>query len=256
VPAEIRPHLDAAIARWERVITGNLGPVTIPQNFFSSPFCGGFGGLVNGTSVEDLIVMMDISPIDGPGKILGQAGPCGLRSSTPLPFVGVLTLDSEDLAPMAGTQTLTDVIFHEIGHILGFGTLWGGQELLTGGGTADPRFTGTRAMQEYSALGGTGSVPAENTGGSGTKDSHWRESIFRTEILTGFSERIGVAMPLSRLTIASMADLGYTVDFREADAYALPGAPGAPPLAPLEPLGYDVVLDGPVRVLPEAPPPG
>ena len=247
VPEAIRPHLSEAIARWQRVITGDLVALQIPQRFFSATFCGGFGNLVNGTSVDDLIVMMDISPIDGPAKVLGQAGPCGLRNDR-IPFVGVLTLDTDDLTPLVGTRTLTDVIFHEIGHILGFGTVWNGS-VLTGGGTSDPRFTGARAVEEYAALGGTGTIPVENTGGSGTADAHWRETTFRTEVLTGFSERIGTPMPLSRMSIASMADLGYTVDMNQADPYALPSALAAPSL-PLEPLGWDVILAGPVRTLP------
>jgi hypothetical protein len=247
VPEAIRPHVLAAVARWERVITGDLGGLQIPQRFFSRTACGGFGDLVNGTSVDDVIVMMDISPIDGPARILGQAGPCGLRNDR-IPFVGVLTLDSDDLTPLVGTRTLTDVIFHEIGHILGFGTTWN-NAVLTGGGTNDPRFTGARAVQEYATLGGTGTIPVENTGGAGTADGHWRESVFRSEVLTGFSEITGAAMPLSRMSIAAMADLGYTVDMGEADTYALPGARPAPPLS-AGPLAWDVILPGPVLTLP------
>jgi hypothetical protein len=165
----------------------------------------------------------------------------------------VLTLDADDLAPLVGTQTLTDIIFHEIGHILGFGTLWGARQLLAEGGTSDPRFLGMRAVQEYGALGGTGSVPVEGTGGVGTADAHWRESVFRTEVMTGFSERVGTAMPLSRASIASFADLGYTVDVAAADAFTLPAAGAAQAPGALGPLGYDVILPGPVRYLPEEP---
>jgi hypothetical protein len=67
--------------------------------------------------------------------------------------------------------------------------------------------------------------------------------------MTGFSERIGVAQPLSRVSIAAMADLGYTVDMNAADPYTLPSALAAPPPS-RELLGYDVILRGPVRVLP------
>ena len=62
----------------------------------------------------------------------------------------------------------------------------------------------------------------ENTGGAGTADAHWRESVFGNELMTGFVDA-GVN-PLSRVTVASMGDLGYTVNLADADPYTL--APG------------------------------
>ena len=242
----IRPHVVAALDRWETVITGNLGSGQIPPGFFSSTYCGGFGHLINGTSVDDVIVMVDISPIDGRGKILGQAGPCGLRDDD-IPFAGTLTLDSDDLEPFLGTNTLTDIVFHEIGHILGFGVLW--DDLMTGGGTSDPRYTGAAAVREWLALGRTGDVPLENGGGEGTRDSHWRETVFNAEIMTGFTEAAGTPEPLSRVTIGAMEDLGYQVSYAAADAFSLPASVMAPGGLE-EDGGHDVVLEGPVRVLP------
>jgi hypothetical protein len=232
VPAGIAPHVAAAISRWEDAIRGDLYLDDIPRGFFSATQCGGFGESANGTWVDDIIIMVNIAPIDGPGKILGQASPCAIRFDI-LTEVGILTLDSDDLARLAGTQTLTDIIFHEIGHILGFGTLWSGFECpptnpftacwsyLTGAGTSDPRFTGPLAVQEWQAIGGMGTVPVENTGGGGTVDSHWRESVFTTEIMTGFVSPTGTPNPLSRVTLASMADLGYSVNYDAADSFRL-----------------------------------
>ena len=249
VTAAIRPHLDAAFARWQEVVVGELPSGEIPPGFFSGTFCGGFGELVNGTSVDDLLVMIDISPIDGRGKILGQAGSCGLRGAGGLPFVGTLTLDQDDLTPLVGTETLTDLIFHEIGHVLGFGGLWDARGFVTGGGTTAPVYTGTRGVAEWRALGGTGSVPLENQGGEGTADTHWSEARFRTEVMTGFVERVGVAQPLSRVSIASLADLGYTVNMEAADPYTLPAQAPAGASAQAEAMGWDELLEGPVKVL-------
>ena len=76
-------------------------------------------------------------------------------------------------------------------------------------------------------LGGSsvcvGAVPAENcldlavgvVCGAGTRNSHWKESTFRTELMTGYA---GAVNPLSRLSIEGLADLGYTVDPTVADA--------------------------------------
>jgi tetrahydromethanopterin S-methyltransferase subunit E len=112
-------------------------------------------------------------------------------------------------------------------HVLGYGTIWSARGLLVGavasGGT-DPHFIGTRAVDEFNAGGGTTysgglKVPVENTGGNGTTDSHWRESVFGNELMTGFVDP-GVN-PLSRVSIASMGDLGYSVNLTGADDFML-----------------------------------
>ena len=50
-------------------------------------------------------------------------------------------------------------------------------------------------------------------------------SIFNAELMTGFAKSAGVAMPISRMTIGALQDMGYTVNYSAADAYALPGGP-------------------------------
>lgn len=268
VPSNIAPHVAAAIARWESVIRGDLVRDDIPRGYLSAQQCAGFGDATNGTSVDDVIILVNIAPIDGPRKILGQASPCLLRDNV-LTMMGALTLDVDDLASYAGSQTLTDILFHEIGHILGFGTLWAGFDCppsqgftacwsyLTGAGGTDPRFSGPRAVAEWQALGGTGTVPVENEGGSGTADSHWRETIFKNEIMTGFVSALGATNPLSRVSIASMADLGYLVDYAAADAFTITAPAGirAPDDAtPWEEVGREPIVqkgrDGRRRTLP------
>jgi len=109
-----------------------------------------------------------------------------------------------------------------MGHVIGIGTAWTDKGLLAGVGTTNPTFTGAAAEQEYGRLRGTGPmpVPVENTGGPGTANSHWRETVFRNELMTGFVGQIG--NPLSRLTVASLQDLGYEVDLNAAEPYNLP----------------------------------
>ena len=63
-------------------------------------------------------------------------------------------------------------------------------------------------------------MPVENTGGVGTRGSHWRETVFRTELMSGFIDAAG--NPISRVTVASLGDLGYQVDLDSAEPYALP----------------------------------
>ncbi len=199
-----------AADRWARVIVGDLPQVT-----------------VDGEQIDDVLILAEGVNIDGPGKILGQAGPTHLRpkstaSSALLPAKGVMRFDTADLTDMERKNTLVDVITHEMGHVLGVGTIWDDKNLLDGIGDSNPMFLGATAMAEYGRLKGSGpaAVPVENSGGPGTRDSHWRESIFFNELMSGFIS--GQNNPLSRLTVGSLQDLGYVVDLNAAESYALP----------------------------------
>jgi hypothetical protein len=124
-----------------------------------------------------------------------------------------------------------------MGHVLGYGTIWSDQGLLVdpvlSGGT-DPHFSGAQAVSAFDSVGGAsypnGKVPVEDLGGPGTADAHWRESVFDNELMTGWLNQ--GSNPLSVVTIASMADLGYQVDFSAADAFSLQPALRAAPARP------------------------
>lgn len=199
-----------AADRWSRVIVGDLPSV-----------------LVGGEVIDDLLIEAQGVAIDGVGRILGQAGPTNLRPATAgasalLPAKGIMSFDTADLASMEADGTLVDVITHEMGHVIGIGTIWEDKGLLAGAGTNNPRFTGKNAKRAYGKLRGSGptAVPVENTGGAGTRDGHWRESVFKNELMSGFISESG--NPLSRLTVASLKDLGYRVKLSAAEPYSLP----------------------------------
>jgi len=199
-----------AANRWSKVIVGDLPDV-----------------VVNGQVIDDLLIEASGVAIDGPGGILGQAGPTHLRPASAgaaafIPAKGRMQFDTADLANMQANGTLVDVITHEMGHVTGIGTIWAAKGLLAGASGNNPTFTGKNAKKEYGTLKGTGptAVPVENTGGPGTKNSHWRETVFRNELMTGFVA--GPPNPMSRLTVASLKDLGYVVDLTKAEAYSLP----------------------------------
>jgi hypothetical protein len=132
--------------------------------------------------------------------------------------------------------TLDDVVLHEIGHVLGIGSLWTdpAKNLLRFGGTDSSTFVGPAAGAAFLASGGNTfsgpPVPAENCKdssgapisgcGAGTQDSHWRESVLGRELMTGFIIA-GTSNPLSAITIQSLADLGYTVDVGAADSFTV-----------------------------------
>src|SRR5262245_48627593 len=141
-----------------------------------------------------------------------------------------MQFDTADLAQLEANGGLYYTVLHEMGHVLGIGTIWQQRGLVSGAGTSNPLFTGANAVAAYNSVFGTAvtGVPLENSGGAGTRDSHWRESVFGNEVMTGYLNN-GVN-PLSRVTIASLADLGYQVNMAAADAYTPPG--GVALLAP------------------------
>ena len=199
---------ETAATRWSELIVGDLPDVR-----------------VNNETVDDVVIEAEGVPIDGPGRILGQAGPTALRPGSRLPAWGVMSFDTADLAQMEADGSLVRVIMHEMAHVLGFGTIWDQLGLLQGAGTPNPRFTGANSIREFGTLRGEAellAVPVANTGGPGTRDSHWREAVFGNELMTGFLNS-GVN-PISRLSVAGLEDLGYEVDYDAADPYTLPSS--------------------------------
>ena len=199
-----------AAKRWSKVIVGDVPSV-----------------VVGGEVIDDLLIEAQGVAIDGAGNILGQAGPTNLRPASAganafLPAKGLMSFDTADLAAMEADSTLVDVITHEMGHVIGIGTIWEHKGLLSGAGTSNPTFTGANAKKEYGVLKGMGptKVPVENSGGAGTRDSHWRESVFKNELMSGFIAAPN--NPLSKVTVASLKDLGYQVDMSAAEPYGLP----------------------------------
>ncbi|BDP42331.1 zinc metalloendopeptidase [Deinococcus aetherius] len=212
--ASVVNAMNAAASRWQGVITQGLPSVTanVPANS-----CGS-NAAFSGT-IDDILVFTGNKSIDGPGGVLAQSGPCSIRSSSGLTTYSTLVFDTADLGQFS--SQLADIAVHELGHSLGIGSLWRTFGLVSGTGTTNPVYTGTNGVREYRAFGGTlSTVPVENQGGSGTAGAHWRETTFKNELMTGYLNS-GVKNPLSRLSIGSLQDMGYAVNYGAADAYSL-----------------------------------
>ncbi len=217
-PGETTPFNRAA-SRWQHLLVGDVPDIDL---VLGADECGTGSPAVDET-IDDVVIFVRLEEIDGSGGILGAAGPCVLRPSTHLPVLGIMFFDTADLDYLRDSGWLESVIVHEMGHVLGFGTIWEDQELLAGAGGLDPYFVGSGAVSAFNSIGGEAysgnPVPVENTGGAGTRDSHWRESVFLNELMTGWINE--GSNPLSVVTVASMADLGYEVDLTAADPYWL-----------------------------------
>ena len=91
--------------------------------------------------------MIEVVSIDGEGGTLGRAGPCMYVNSLGnlLPKIGVMQLDIADVAKLERKGSLTRVVAHELGHVLGIGVLWKRYNYIKGSST-DPVYTGKRSI--------------------------------------------------------------------------------------------------------------
>lgn len=222
--ASQRGVFQTAAARWGTVITADLPGSTaeIPAGD-----CGDDSPALDMT-IDDLVIFAAIEPIDGPGQVLGAAGPCYIRDGgTELPILGLMFFDVADVAQLEASGSLASVILHEMGHVLGIGTMWNYFGLLQNPSSdavvRDTWYSGTEGLAGFNAIGGATysglKVPVENTGGQGTANGHWRESLLGSELMTGYLG--GGSNPMSQLTVRSLADLGYTVNAAAADAFSV-----------------------------------
>ena len=195
--------------RWMAVITEDL-----PDYEFNQGWSGTCGDqsyeIPAGERIDDLRIYM--GTFEGGGAV-GYGGPSVMRQETHLPVLGCMAFD-------LSTANLLITGLHEIGHVLGFGTIWdelGFLQDLDG----DTHFNGPLAIAAFDEAGGsdyTGAkVPVQKMVGG-----HWRYSAFPDELM-----RPGGGSALSAITVQSMADLGYGVDVTQADPYTLPGATSA-----------------------------
>ena len=154
-----------AEATWESLIT------SYKPNFAGSP---------------TLTINADNPALDGVGGTLGQAGPTNGFTVGPYLYAsaGTMSFDSADVAALETAGTWEAVILHEMGHVIGIGTLWssagvglpGYQELYVDG---TGQYTGATALaayqQEFVGQQSAPFVPVELGGGGGTANGHWNE---------------------------------------------------------------------------------
>lgn len=232
--ARLRALLEEAVEAWEAIITNDATNYDFRNNPIPADAClegqPEFTGIV-----DDLRIYVRLASIDGRRGTLGSAGLCYYRSRSGFPIVSAIELDADDLDGLSDTH-VRGLMLHEIAHALGFGTLWSYKGLLENPSLVhgesvspppDTHFTGSNAVAAFNAAGGTayegGKVPVENRFGSGSQDSHWRKSVMGSELMT---RALGRFYSLSAVTIRSMADLGYSIDASQADAYTVPNVQG------------------------------
>jgi hypothetical protein len=148
-----------------------------------------------------------------------------------------MEFDLADIVAIEEAGSLDDLIMHEMGHVLGIGTIWTNRSLLVDAGTVSSSYVGAGGKAGWAEIGGVAAfgvtnVPVENSGGPGTRDAHWREVVMPSELMTGYLS--AAVNPMSAVTVKSLGDLGYTIDAATADPYTVQTAP------PVEPGGRGI----------------
>lgn len=195
------------------------------------------------------VITARVGVLDGPGNGLAAAGPeavVSMGADTGLPISknngghavavrSMIIIDFEDIDFMIATGILVETVTHEIGHALGFGTLFDGADLIGARGGFGPTeyIYGEYALQAYRRESGNpvaGYVPLEQRGGPGTALGHWLDAppffnqvftaAFKKELMTGFAGDFDPSTGtivfadtfISDSTWGAMADMGFAVD--------------------------------------------
>jgi len=177
----------------------------------------------NGQDIDDIVIQASITDIDGSGGVLGQAGPTVVRTADYTPIMGIMEFDVADAQDFYDIGEMDAIILHEMMHVLGFGTLWDYSNLITqqvdDNGAKRPVddiitavYNGTDGNAAYDADPDT-FIMVETDGGSGTAYGHWDEETYNYELMTGYIGGTGAGVNyLSDWSVASLSDLGYTMD--------------------------------------------
>ena len=183
-------------------------------------------GYAPGVLLTGITITATGAALDGFGGVLGSAGPSNLtfQGSHFYATTGNMQFDTADIPSLVSGGTFDDVVRHEMGHVLGFGTLWAPNNVYVDG---SGRYTGINALASYQTeynLPLATFVPIELGGGQGTMDGHWDEvngggtntGILdlqgrdkRFEMMTGW---LDTPAHVSNTTVESFRDIGYTVN--------------------------------------------
>jgi hypothetical protein len=216
IPSQLIAMLNVASQRWGKIVKTRHTPLA---GLGTRVVCGKQRTIPD---FNDMLVFVNVQVNDGSGGTLASATPClGFENFA---RVGEMLLDKDDVTIFLKNHpdVLLNVIIHELGHILGIGTMWDTFNLV-GGTSDDPNYLGSNGNGALNYVNNTSGIPfvkIETLGGVGTARAHWREQTYGDELMTGF---LGLKeQPLSLISIQSLVDLKYQVDSSAADVYSIP----------------------------------
>ena len=221
----VQEAVEAARKRWESVIRGDIPKTTFDRSDVATCNRVSEFDLPETVFIDDLLVLVSVEGIDGPGGSIANAGWC---QGKPPGFatVSVLQFDESDVMALADSGLLDDAAIHMMAHALELGgSIWELAGLLRQQGDSWA-FTGARATAAFDAAGGADfagpKVPVDPPSEPYLRRNHWSASVFGLEVLTPIVH-LDSAAPISRITLAALEDMGHTeIDYSKADDYRLP----------------------------------
>ncbi|MDB9315094.1 DUF4114 domain-containing protein [Spirulina sp. CS-785/01] len=186
--------------------------------------------IVDGKLIDDIKIKVSGNDLDGEGGTQARTQIDFMRYGTLLPAQSLVQFDNADIAELEKSGQLFSAAQHEFFHTLGFGNLWEAKGLVDYPGTPLARYNGQSAVKAFKELGGLTDNIALETEGEGSAGLHWNENLFSDELMShdaNFGSDDEGNAPISGVTLASLADLGYEVNLDEASPdFALFGEDG------------------------------
>jgi hypothetical protein len=223
-----RLYFDSAAQQWGHVVSG------WPKGTFLEPPRGGGAppSLLIKVVFKDLVRSDEVARVD-PAELLSHlvSGPDGKE----FPSQGTISIDLPDVKRLLDDQPrFKDTIVHEVGHVLGLGTLFQQAGLVSKDGK---KYVGDYGRKAYSELlglkpGSVEDVPLQKVeDGKSTPAFHWDERALEKDVMSTLLDQPGVAgssklhpddSPADRINVISIVsagalkDLGYVVDSSKA----------------------------------------
>jgi hypothetical protein len=220
--ADILKTLELSALNWMSVIKNDLQSTYI---YKKNRTCGSEPNTILPFDyiVDDLLVFVKIAPVDGISGILGGAGGCVVTNQEMAVLVngtvinnayfvrvGMISLDVYDADRLNSQGRLLAVMMHELGHLLGIGSLW-----------SMPFYHFTDEVPYYNGAGAKAGLalisPYPEHGPNGEpyveQGAHWADKKYGIELMTGY---LSGTNRLTPLTLGALQDFGFQVDMNSS----------------------------------------
>ncbi len=243
------PSADAqvAVAAAEAIVEQIIWEDLPDERVVATPVCriGGVPSAIIDENIDDVMILAQVGPIDGPGGAGAQGFPCLIRDPGTQTIVGFVRFDEAEFSTL-DANLKREFALHEMVHALGL--VPGIINIATPGGFSrsclklpstgapnvlvqDSHFDCPNAVAAFDRIGGSSyagnKVPLENGATTAltanTLNHHWRKSSFKNELMTGWFT-VGLPAPLSSVTVGALEDLDYSVTYAAAEPFRFEGA--------------------------------